>query len=290
MDSELTSLDDIAWLTSLRDDYAGAWLERAPKSYRLSIDSREFEIAIRLRFRVKIPSIQEGHKCDCSNNNGSYERVLDGYGIHLCSGCNRDGTRIGTHDAVVKAFRDMLSHGGVSSTLEERQVYADTDPDNNKRGDITAMRLPGTNLARRQVLDITIVSPVHLSQSTRLTSMNKAKQKFYEADKAAAKKREKHQQCADNSNLGFIPIVFEITGAIHIDAIKVMKNVQKDSSRTKNCEEEKLFRFWVSIISMTLQRNLARGIIIRCRTYNGRSLREDTSVSNNAINEFEYMH
>ena len=88
--------EETAWLTSLKDPDAGAWLEIAPKTKIHSFTNTQFEMALSLRLRLPQKCIVKNIRCSCS----TARKIVnpDIFGIHFCSGCNKDGVRIQIHD------------------------------------------------------------------------------------------------------------------------------------------------------------------------------------------------
>ena len=94
----------LRWWNSISNSEAGAWLEAIPKIPKLSMRSSEFRTALLYRYRVPIPSIRDGSRCDCKVScfeNGhriTQHPKLDLFGYHLSTGCGKDSHRINTHN------------------------------------------------------------------------------------------------------------------------------------------------------------------------------------------------
>ena len=256
--------EETAWLTSLQDPDAGIWLEMAPKTSAHMMTNIQFEMALCLRLRLPQRCIVKNIRCSCSTARKMV--TPDVYGLHFCSGCNKDGVRIQTHDRIRDQFERILRYCDILTVREERNVFRGVDPDNGKRPDISALNLPGKTI--KQLLDIRLTSPVPATNPENLL-MPQAVIPLRAAKKAYDEKMRKFNEDANNSNLGFIPIVFEITGKMHPVTRDLLHQVIQQKARLKVAPFAAMWKYWVSSLMVTLQKKLVEGILERCSNIYG---------------------
>ena len=138
------------------NDSAELWLDTIPKYDTLAMNPVEFSSALRYRYFKKMKGFFSGLRCNCKG------RVpLDKCGWHVTTGCSKDGGRIKTHDEVVHAVNQCCKHAGNWTKLEERGCFYLSNPDDNKRGDIS-INNPSNLLCSKEklILDVSITSPL----------------------------------------------------------------------------------------------------------------------------------
>ena len=120
IDEYFSTPEEVAWLQSLRDSDCGLWLDIAPKTKMHTMKNAEFEMALLLRLRLPQKCIVAHTRCSCSTR----RKVVhpDVYGIHFCSGCNKDGVRIQTHDRIRDQFEKILQYGNIQKVREKKIV------------------------------------------------------------------------------------------------------------------------------------------------------------------------
>ena len=274
----------LAWFTSVSSKDAGIWLEIAPKTDMHRMSNPQFTVALRLRLFMPQKFIQEGTKCNCSAIANS-TKYVDREGIHFCTGCGFGYTRSRTHDLVRDQLCKTLRYCGVNIRVEERNAFRGSDPNNGTRPDLTAFNLAGTN--QSHALDVRLTSPVPANGA--VITLNTARKELTAADKAAQAKNKKYAKSASDNNLGFKPIIFEITGAMHREARTLLKTNLMEAAKKKGIVFGVLWKYWVSALMMTMHRSLANGIMTRADSVNGRfEVTHETSKA--TISTFEYIN
>jgi hypothetical protein len=206
------------------------------------------------------------------------------YGIHFCSGCNKDGVRIQTHDRIRDQFEKILQYGSILTVREEKNIFRANDPDNGKRVDISALNLPGKTV--KHLLDIRLTSPIPATNPEALT-LAKAKIPLRAATKSYGEKMNKYLNIAKENDLGFIPIVFEITGRMHPVTRTLLHDVIKKAATEKAAPYASIWKYWVSSLMMTLQKKLVEGILERCSNIYGSKFEETYETSRVVIRNID---
>ena len=97
---------ELAWFVSLADaknGNPGRWLECCPKSPALTFTSKQFLVLLFYRFFLPSPCIIPGTRCSCAHS-----PILDFHGVHLTTGCGKDGFRHRTHDSIIHLIATLL--------------------------------------------------------------------------------------------------------------------------------------------------------------------------------------
>jgi hypothetical protein len=276
---------ETAWLLSLQDPDAGLWLEISPKTSMHRMTNSQFRTALTLRLYLPQQSILAGTRCLCRK--APHTVSVDAQGVHYCSGCLLAGGRIQTHNRIRDQLVKMMSHSGVSTITEEQDCFRAQDPENGCRGDISAFNIP--NRPGKHILDVRLASPVPPNAPTTFT-MSQAKQDFRAGNKAYASKQQKYGAMSAAANLGFLPIVFEITGKMHPATKEVLKAILSKSSETRSAPPIAMWIFWISALQIQLQKALADSIIKLSFQINGKKHVENHENSVTAIRELAYVN
>jgi hypothetical protein len=277
---ELMNNQDKAWLTSITDRFAGSWLTFLPKKECYKMSNAEMNISLRTRFRFPLKFLHGGNiKCNCNS-------LIDPHGFHFATSCNKEGIRNQNHDFLKFEINNMLKKCGFTTKLEESHIFHISDPDNNKRLDISILNYPG-DIYQKHVLDVTIVSPYYPSENLSETN---ALQKNRKNELSFANKNKKYSKIATESNLGFTPICFEVTGSCHDESLKFIKKAIKCSATNNDCEEKHLLRYWMSIFNITIQKSVANGILKRIQTLKNLNIlpNEDSMFQEVRQNQFDF--
>jgi len=248
----------------------------------LSNDDCEMMLSLRLMLPQKC--ILPGTKCSCSTR--IKKVTLDEYGIHLCTGCKKDGVRIRTHNRVRDRVDNILHYCGVLTVKEEMHVFQAVDPANNMRADISAMNLPGKTV--KQLLDIRLTSPIPAINPESLTLAD-ANKDLRAAHHSHNEKLNKYQETARNCNFGFIPIVFEITGRMHPVTHALFTTLIKKTAQDKLAPFEAVWKYWISSLMICIQRNLVQGIRDRCINIYRRNFDETYESRHDVIVDIDHL-
>jgi hypothetical protein len=276
---------EVAWMLSLQDPDAGLWLEISPKTSMHRMTNAQFQTALTLRLFLSQQSILPGTRCLCRKAPNTIS--VDVQGVHYCSGCILAGGRIQTHNRIRDQIVAMMSHSGVSTITEERDCFRAQDPENGCRGDISAFNIP--NLPGKHILDVRLASPVPPNSPASLT-LSQAQVDFRAGNKAFSDKERKYSSMASAANLGFLPIVFEITGKMHPATKRLLSSMMKKSSENRNAPPTALWIYWISALQIQLQKALADSIIKLSFQINGRKHVENHENSLTTITEMAYVN
>ena len=152
------------------------------------------------------------------------------------------------------------------------------------RPDIVVYNFP--NQTQPQVLDIQITSPVPYRSGT--LTISQARVPLRPANKAVANKQRKYNGLAAANNLGFIPIVFEITGRLHSQATDLLRAALQTASERRAISYDTLWNYWISSLMITLQRCLAKSIIVRAHRLVGQ-FQNNADTCPARISDFDHM-
>jgi hypothetical protein len=243
---------------------------------------QEFQVS--LRRRIRIPFDTEPQKCICNS-----KTLVDIHGIHLSTGCNVGDGRIKTHNAMRDTIHDLFKSCGFTSKLEEKNLFQDIDNSNGKRPDISIMHLPGSK-NQKTIIDVTIVAPYSLGITNRLSSRKFAQTKFRQAERAHKSKESKYLKISQASNLGFLPLCFEMTGSIYLPTYNIFQKVIAAGAVIKKCSFQYLYQYWMQTLNVTLQKNLANSLIASFNKLSSRQTSQSMDLSAEAIHTFSYAH
>jgi hypothetical protein len=151
--------------------------------------------------RIAQRCLPEGFLCKCHAD-------ADNYHVHTCNVIG-GGAAIHRHNSVVSALSEALTAAKVEHMLEPSNL----DSTQKTRPDILFTNASGVAIA----VDVTVTTPQQYKKD--------ASKPFAAASMRAAEKRKKYTaQCA-KAGQTFIPAVFESTGAIHEDALQVIRHI-----------------------------------------------------------------
>jgi hypothetical protein len=283
--SKFTSPQEVAWINSIRNPHSGLWLDMAPKSTHHTMNNSQFETAMTLRLFLPQKSIIPGTHCDCSK---SRSITLDQQGIHLCTGCISQGTRINTHNRVRDQIANILGYCGVYSLTEERDIFRTIDPDNGSRpADISAFNLP--TIPGKQLLDIRITSSIPPNNPANFT-IEQANSTDRAVNRSFKEKERKYKDISSSLDLGFLPLVFEISGRMHPATEQLLQDCLQHASNSRHIPFPVLWKYWISALMITLQRGLSDGIAIRTFSIYGRRFKESFETTGYAMRDSAYMN
>jgi hypothetical protein len=253
----------LAWVDSLKNTVGGRWLEVAPKSAEFTFSPEEFRAALRYRLYLSNPLYIQGSKCNCKKKTS-----LDHRGHHLATGCGCDGTRHNTHDSTVTVMKDLLSFAGIKSIKEEKRCFQDVEIGYRKRPDLSVLNLPGTN--KKVLLDISITSPIqNINNQLHGISRNQALNRGRLSQVRYNDKCRKYKAICERSNLEFVPIIFESTGALHKEALKFFHKIIDIMAGNDHKLKHIYNLFWTGRLACKLQKCIAYAIISKSKVING---------------------
>ena len=224
------------------------------------MDDHIFSIAVCRRLFIPLKCIPSSLSCVCKRGQG---KSCDLHGVHLSTACGSGGQRNKTHDNINYVFERICRANGYRVKREESGIFRDTDPDSNKRPDLTVYGVPGFQRSKL-ILDSTVVG-IHSSGILRNVSPGKA------IDIAIKRKNTTYGLISSTNNLDFLPLVFESGGNMSDDVVKVLKALLKggDSYVRKNLDH--CLAFWLTRLSVCLQNSLSMSIYTRARSYTAKS-------------------
>jgi hypothetical protein len=262
-------------LNSLEDNYAGKWLEVLPKTASFTFNNPRFQAAYRLYTRQ--PVVAPGSRCDCRRH-----IPLDMRGHHIMTGCAKGPARISTHDAVKIEINNFFRVNGFRTRLEEMDVFNEVpniEHDIRLRPDISV--LEGNLFPVKTILDIAITCPTSQHQN-RLGERVKGAA----AALMFSSKIRKYKALADMNGLSFLPLIFESSGHIHEEAVKVFLKV---AEQYRKVGQMFIFNYFIARLSCVLQKSLASALLENHLRINGNAT-QVRGYSFSEISEFADIH
>lgn len=266
------------WHVSLCNDSAGKWLDSIPKYATFRMDNANFQAA--LRFRLQLPAFQIplGKTCNSCNRNVP----IDTCGHHLANGCKVGGHRQQTHDAVKFELNSILRYCGLSTVVEERNLFRDSE----KRPDIS-VHTPIFHDHKKLLIDVSIASPINGSESGKLTVPGPPVP-FRNAEARWKSKMTLYGRAGVPQGFDVLPFIFESSGALHPAAVAFLKNLAKYAEAQRSISRTVLYTFFIKRLSCVLTDKIAESIRRRTNNLDKRGTVEDYDVSFIDTNVLEF--
>jgi hypothetical protein len=263
--------------------------------------SSDFRTCLRFRY-LRATKHFAGLRCDTKHHgvpSPGYP-LLDPYGLHVTSGCGKDGHRQALHNATVLELDRLCRFAGMATELEEHGAFRADLPENNNRPDITIRNTNGLQTSFEKIyIDVAITCPLEGSSKCVIIhpGVRKATMKGFRAKERYRTKITHYKNILDQaaeqnpednlgSRPGVQPFVFETTGFIHPESLKFLQKIADLASETQKIPQESMLKFFKKRLSFCLQRALASAINTRTRKLLGRTdFRPDRSFQDSAIVE-----
>ena len=256
---------DIAWLEGISSAEGSSWIDTIPYKPSLEMTSEQFRAALRYRLRLDQPTIIPGSYCQCASRNNRHP--LDLYGLHLSTHCTKHGFVAATHDNIKYCLDGICREAGRRTKIEEKHCFAAQYPLDNKRPDITVFN--NVLSQRPLIIDTTITAPIPQPTTVRQLSKQEALIPLRSANKTSIEKKDKYLNIADENGLDFLAFVMESTGKIHYDGLNFLEKLSHSAQNFWNVPQKTILKYWVKLLSITLQRSLMKSIISRSYIING---------------------
>ena len=173
-----------------------------------------------------------------------------------------------THDSIKNYISGAINYSGMHARTEVANAFY-TD---GKRPDITIQQL-GLDVKTVHA-DVTITNS--LAGRNNATCSNQSlptlSKQGWAADKAAAAKNSKYRALCARNDSKFIPIVFESSGHMHPEFLKLLAHITDHASNTRKIPAHVLYRYHINTISVILHRCLADAMIRRSAQVLGKNL------------------
>ena len=266
INSESHTTSDMAWLEGISSEEGSLWLDTIPYKTEMEMKPQIFKSAIRYRYRLAQSTIIPGTYCNCKRNDGRCP--LDVTGLHLSTHCTKNGYVVMTHDNIKFCLNNILRQAGRRTKIEERHCFTMAFPDNNSKPDITMINSPFSP-NKELVIDVTIAAPIPGEFSQQQLSKEAALIPLRAANAAFQKKNQKYLTIANSNNLDFLPFVIESTGKIHPDSLSLLQKLSQASEIFWRIPQKTIYKYWLRLLSITLQRSLITSILERSHIING---------------------
>ena len=259
----------LAWIISLSspDSKASRWLDVTPKYQEFKFKHEEFQALLRYRLFLSQSVYVLESKCYCKPN-----PKLDPYGHHLSAGCAKDGTLHKTHDAIKIVIKDICNFAGLVTRLEEPRCFQESNPECNRRPDISVANYPFKDpvlQGRKLIVDVAATHPVPI-QSNKILSRNEALQPCRAANKYFQIKNYNYLTLSHANNLEFLPLIFENTGRMHPKTESFLDEVISFMLQNIDARGRSALQFyWYAKLSCALQKSIATAILSKSRIING---------------------
>jgi hypothetical protein len=228
---------------------------------------------------------------------GTCHPLVDQYGLHVSTGCGKEGRRQQLHNALVLELNHLIRYAGGNTIREERDCFGAHLPDDHHRPDISILNPAGLDLEGKKVLiDVAVTCPLdgaqigiikkptrteaRKSHSNNLNSTYKYKENKYrklleDCERAANSGRtvtlqQDNQPSEDTARDVFnpkdfvvYPIIFESTGAIHPESSKFIDSILEKAAESNRSHPDQLIGYFMKKLSVCLQTHLANTIHAR---------------------------
>ena len=272
---KLLPADQSKYLLSATEKGASSWLAVLPlKNLGYSLNKREFQDAIRLRYGWSIPDMPK--HCGCGKRNSvdhSLNCHLGGY-IHLRHNKIRD-----TEAKIMKevAF-DVKIEPGLAKVSKNVKLAPGTNTDDNARSDVSARGIFSSHEVT--FFDVRISNPN--APSYRSLSL---------ADVYKKNENEKMRSYGDRilqvEKGSFVPLVYTTTGGMGPQCSRTHRRIAELVSDKKN----ERYADVINHIRTRLRFSLLKSILIAIRGARGKGSRswEEDTLSNISFNLIPYV-
>jgi len=193
--------------------------------------------------------------------------VANTYTLHLSTHCAKHGFITTTHDNIKYCLEGICREAGRRTKIEEKHCFTAKYPLDKKRPDIT---VENNVLSQRPlVIDTTVTAPIPQPTTSRQLSKQQALIPLRAANKASSDKKEKYVTVADENGLDFLAFVMESTGKIHSEGLTFLQKLSQSAESFWNIPNKTIYKYWLKLLSITLQRSLMKSIISRSHMING---------------------
>jgi hypothetical protein len=187
--------DYTALFAHLNHPQSGKFLTAVPKNTTTTFPPEDFRSALSHRLHLKLYTRPGEFKCICNGR-----PKVDMYGSHLFN-CNKGNEVKIRHDAVVHTIADLIQQAGLYGVEEPKTSGLSGEAGEHIRPDITIF---GSRLHQD--------SNVHLDVTIRGANTTESLSAFF--NRCEADKIKKYEESAVAMNTKFIPLVFEVNGAM----------------------------------------------------------------------------
>ena len=218
--------------------------------------NKQFRTSLRRRLFLKMENSCGGQECSCR----PYAPILDSNGRHL-SVCKKHGYCTRTHDALVQEINGMLRYAGHRTKTEERNLFVNGNPDQKKLSPDISINNYGNTA--KLLLDITVRSTLINHNNGDLVAITNGniERVGKQALNGANSKNHKYEALSIANGFSFKPFCFETNGFVHEESVNFIKEIAGVCSRVQNIRSDVLFRYFMKILSVTLQKGIANVII-----------------------------
>ena len=221
--------------------FAGAWLFNVPKDTHSTMSNPEFRTALMLRLGIKFSSLMS--RCCCPQ-----KTTICPHGVHLFS-CNEFKPLLQMrHNAIQHDLMQLGLHGAVRVIDSGLGQMMDRD---GRKGDLL---FPGHGRGNSDlVVDLTIgnaTAQSYLEQSSYISKHVIGILETNKNTKYAAGYRE--------MGVDFMPLAFEMHGAISDSFTKFFKKLIKSAAEVNDIHYCIMFSYWQKRMSTTMQKYNAK--------------------------------
>jgi len=169
------------------------------------------------------------------------------------TGCSREGVRQNTHDSLTIVLHNILRMYGIHARREVCP-FKETHPKSKKRLDIVISE-GQLGCEKKMLLDVTVTNPINVHTRAGRGHQDAASNAAYNT------KIKKYGALAEAVNCVVKPVVFESTGRIHTETVKLFKRIAGVEGSDVCSDSKNLYRYWMRIVSVTLQKGLAKAFL-----------------------------
>jgi hypothetical protein len=230
--------DFLSHYAHLNHSQSGKFLMAIPKSPATTFSPEQFQHALSHRLHLQLYNRDKPFSCVCSSS-----PPVDFFGNHLLNCHKGIEVRI-RHNALVDSIADLVRQAGLNAETEPSNSHLIGEEGEQLRPDITIFHSP-----------LHDGCDVHLDVTIRGALPKESLSSFYK--RCESSKNTKYVASATATKTKFIPIVFEVNGAMSPQTVSLIHSlILKKSNRLQDfIPLSTLTHHWFTRLSTVLARN-----------------------------------
>jgi hypothetical protein len=268
------------------------WLKAIPKFTDYEIKNNEYQSMLLRRLFLYQPYLPSNVNCTCHS-----KPLIDQFGIHSAT-CKVGGGKNQTSKNIESTLNKIINYSGLRTISQQLNCFhsAPTQEERNRRPDLSVFDAPNHN--KTLLIDVSCVQNfIGSSDPTNPNLLSRIPPNFLtkiiedynsksrEGHKASIHKKNKYMELSNNHECDFLPFIMENNGYINEEGVDFLQSLAKRASVLHSIPENNLMKYFLTLLSITLQSNVSRQIINHCTRLNtyACSSKEMSSAYNNIM-------